>query len=1426
MICLNKFISTLLALSMVISVFSGLGTVSYAADDELISYSFNEYVTNSSPSLSGIKADSYYIDKYADDNKGLKLLLSSRISRFPVTAAMSGECVISFDIAGKGQPTGELSLYNGSTAFKLLKFNKGAIEAYNGNPVGGISTSRPTKVSVVINFASRHCDIYMNGKAIVTDYYITSSLISKADKMEFTFTSDYGDAYVLLDNINIHSGDKPRSTYPETAFLDEETELDLDKDAGGIRVYSNSDFEYIHDLDILPGGDYKAWYTEEDGNKCLELKQNKKGGTLRIRKSIDSSEMQAIVLQMDIKLIDPNSSGLELSVLRTPTQQWSQDAKIKSGSLVMGGKTVAHLSTKKWTNIALVNKFSKKAYDVYVDGEQVATGIPYSGTISTYIDQVSTILQNSADCHLLIDNYKLYEADEPTGIPPMEYDPLSHESTIPSDEPYAKMTRGCVGLHLRSGVLTVKGEKNILEDKPFVENGRTLIPVRAVSEAFDVDVDYDEATSTVKLGSDASFTLGSDELKVGDKKIKLDVPAQTVNSRAYLPLRVLCEEVLGKEVYYDDSTISGGMIVISDEKFNPPATENELQQLNDYLLFVRPSAERILEEYKASEVYGEHPRIMINKTELSRLKEDIKKDGYKKKWAKNLIASADKSLNTPPPVYESYDGTRMAHTAAGLGVTFGMAYLLTDDTKYVDAAWTQLKEVCSWMDWNPSHYLDTGENSADVAMAYDWLYNGLTDEQRKHIEEGLYRNGVMRTALANHGVTWGGRLYKLQDNWSLVCNGGVYLASVALLDVYPEVCADNISQFTHGVEAALKGFAPDGGWHEGPGYWGYAIQPFLKMVDTSMGVFGTEYGLMSSQGLNDTAAYRLAIQSAQGTFNFADAYQEKADYPEVLIYLSEYYNEPGYAAMSVKNGSGGLYGLLWFDDSISVDTEPEISLDNFYEGIQVATMRSSWLDSDSSYAAWIGGLEFGSNGSAHGHLDNGSFVFDAMGERWAMDIGRDSYNIDGYSAPDIKRKFKIFRLRAESHNTIIINPDGTGVDHNNMGYAKVDGIISKEKGAISTMDMTQTLAPHVNAAKRGLFLTDNRKSLVVRDELSLKKTSDVYWHMYTKATATDITDTGLTLVKNGKRLRVDFVSDADFEISFGHAEPMEGMPSVSGEDKNIGINKLQVKIKGSGKLDFTAKLSPEGVYTTPVADYDMPIAEWVIPDGSIAEAPQATMIYKDGVPLDGFDKFTKSYSMDILEGTEKLPVFTADAPDYNVEIITPESYNEPVMIKLTDPNDETNFVYYTISFKEVPKPVNLDEYTTYGAVNVEASHEPQAENPAVNAIDGDMSTRWAAEGRSGVWIKLDLGRECELDTVLIANMSGHKRQFIANIELSTDGTSWTKVFDGRTSGRTEDLEPMRFEKTKARYVRLNCFGTTDTGTNWQSVNELIPALAK
>ncbi len=194
---------------MLFGAFPVLDGITDAYAQSAPAHSFNEYVTNSSPDISGLTADSYYIDEYTKGNKGLKIILSPRISRYSLDVGMSAKSVVVFDIAGNGQPSGSLNLISGKTSFEILKFNKGAIEAYNGNPVGGISTSKPTRVALVIDFESKLCDIYINEKSVVADYKIVKTFISEADKLEFSLSSEQNNAYVLIDNINVHQGDKP-----------------------------------------------------------------------------------------------------------------------------------------------------------------------------------------------------------------------------------------------------------------------------------------------------------------------------------------------------------------------------------------------------------------------------------------------------------------------------------------------------------------------------------------------------------------------------------------------------------------------------------------------------------------------------------------------------------------------------------------------------------------------------------------------------------------------------------------------------------------------------------------------------------------------------------------------------------------------------------------------------------------------------------------------------------------------------------------------------------------------------------------------------------------------------------------------------------------------------------------------------------------
>ncbi len=97
---------------------------------------------------------------------------------------------------------------------------------------------------------------------------------------------------------------------------------------------------------------------------------------------------------------------------------------------------------------------------------------------------------------------------------------------------------------------------------PIVKKGRTLVPVRFVSESIGAKVDWDPILSgvTVTLGDKIiKMTLGSSVMYVNDEKIELEVKAEVENSRTLVPLRAIAE-ALGKKVFYNK-----GLIVIGEK---------------------------------------------------------------------------------------------------------------------------------------------------------------------------------------------------------------------------------------------------------------------------------------------------------------------------------------------------------------------------------------------------------------------------------------------------------------------------------------------------------------------------------------------------------------------------------------------------------------------------------------------------------------------------------------------------------------------------------------------------------------------------------------------------------------------------------------------------------------------------------------------
>ncbi len=147
-----------------------------------------------------------------------------------------------------------------------------------------------------------------------------------------------------------------------------------------------------------------------------------------------------------------------------------------------------------------------------------------------------------------------------------------------------------------------------------------------------------------------------------------------------------------------------------------------------------------------------------------------------------------------------------------------------------------------------------------------------------------------------------------------------------------------------------------------------------------------------------------------------------------------------------------------------------------------------------------------------------------------------------------------------------------------------------------------------------------------------------------------------------------------------------------------------------------------------------------------------------------------------------------------------------------------NLVNRQIIVRQEPKDLGGVKLPVVGlfasAEQVDATHN----NGKENVLDGDLDTRWSAEGEQ--FITLDLGAIYQVSYLKVAFFKGEERSTHYQIDVSSDNENFTNVISRTlSSGLTEDLEIIDFEDMDAQYVRLTGFGNT-AGSDWNSITEM------
>ncbi len=93
-------------------------------------------------------------------------------------------------------------------------------------------------------------------------------------------------------------------------------------------------------------------------------------------------------------------------------------------------------------------------------------------------------------------------------------------------------------------IVMLNGKKISFDQPPIILDGRTMVPLRAIFEALGARVEWNNDTKTViadRGKTYISLTIGSTELKINNIIKILDVPAQIINDRTLVPVRAISE---------------------------------------------------------------------------------------------------------------------------------------------------------------------------------------------------------------------------------------------------------------------------------------------------------------------------------------------------------------------------------------------------------------------------------------------------------------------------------------------------------------------------------------------------------------------------------------------------------------------------------------------------------------------------------------------------------------------------------------------------------------------------------------------------------------------------------------------------------------------------------------------------------------------
>lgn len=572
---------------------------------------------------------------------------------------------------------------------------------------------------------------------------------------------------------------------------------------------------------------------------------------------------------------------------------------------------------------------------------------------------------------------------------------------------------------------------------------------------------------------------------------------------------------------------------------------------------------------------GGHPRVLATPEQLQGLSQAAPPGSARRLVGDFLVREAEDLLDVRP-ITRSLQGRRLlgqSRRCVERVLTCATAYHLTGDDRFARRAEKEMLAAAAFSDWNPSHYLDVGEMTFALAFGYDWLFDVLPESSRQSIRTAIVDKGLRLPFETKH-KGW----VRASNNWGQVCHGGMVTGALAVYEDEPELAARTVHNALANVHRSMHAYAPNGSYPEGPSYWGYGTSYNVVLLAALDRALQSDFGLSLAPGFDRTGAYPALVTGPSGfTFNYADGGSGRDPEP-ALFWFARQYDRPDWlheehALLKKDPGDAGrllALSLLWLNESPAPDTVDLPLHWNPGGEVPITLHRSSWNREDAVFV----GLKGGSPSANHGNMDTGSFVLDADGVRWALDLGAEGYHgiesrgMNLWDRSQDSDRWTIFRQQNHGHNTLVIDNQLQQA----KGFGAVERFSDNPHFPFSVLDMTSVYTGQATSVRRGVALLPSR-NVVVQDELEgLQPGATVRWGMITPASPGTTGTGSITLTQGGQTLTLEIDSPEDAVwIQIDSATPQNEWDSPN---RGTSMIAFEAKAPTSGTLDLRVIARP------------------------------------------------------------------------------------------------------------------------------------------------------------------------------------------------------------------------------------------------------------